>query len=396
MPAVANLVGMGEHERIRRGFWLAMRLLVPITLPLVAGVAVTGPALLRLAYGEDVRRRRPGAAGDARAAAAAADAARQRGHPLRARAACKFIVIAGLVATRRRPRARVRADPEHRRDRRGDRQRRRDPRRRRPVPGARGPPAPARRAAGRPADARACVVALAVAGARRWAGLQLGTVPVAVVTGHARLLRRGADPAAAGRRGRGVAVRRRSATPGRAAPPPPSCAELARDRPPLATCSPGSTTAPPTSPARSRSRPRSPRPACARWPRRRTCARTSRACDVLELAQRVADAAGAAAPGADPARARHRRRGRRAVGAERDRRGAARRQLRRPRHRPAGRDAVRRAAGDVRGPAVPDPRARLPDPARASGAQPVLPARPGSGSCGSSRATCSCSSPRAR
>ena len=53
MPAVANLVGMGEHERIRRGFWLAMRLLVPITLPLVAGVAVTGPALLRLAYGEE-------------------------------------------------------------------------------------------------------------------------------------------------------------------------------------------------------------------------------------------------------------------------------------------------------------------------------------------------------
>ena len=53
MPAVANLVGTGEHERIRRGFWLAMRLLVPITLPLVAGVAVTGPALLRLAYGEE-------------------------------------------------------------------------------------------------------------------------------------------------------------------------------------------------------------------------------------------------------------------------------------------------------------------------------------------------------
>ena len=53
MPAVANLVGTGEDERIRRGFWRAMRLLVLATLPLVAGVAVTGPALLRLAYGED-------------------------------------------------------------------------------------------------------------------------------------------------------------------------------------------------------------------------------------------------------------------------------------------------------------------------------------------------------
>ena len=53
VPAVANLVGTGEDERIRRGFWRAMRLLVLATLPLVAGVAVTGPALLRLAYGED-------------------------------------------------------------------------------------------------------------------------------------------------------------------------------------------------------------------------------------------------------------------------------------------------------------------------------------------------------
>jgi O-antigen/teichoic acid export membrane protein len=53
IPAVANLVGTGEDERIRRGFWRAMRLLVPATLPLVAGVAVTGPALLTLAYGEE-------------------------------------------------------------------------------------------------------------------------------------------------------------------------------------------------------------------------------------------------------------------------------------------------------------------------------------------------------
>jgi O-antigen/teichoic acid export membrane protein len=53
MPAVANLVGTGQDERIRRGFWRAMRLLVLATLPLVAGVAVAGPALLELAYGAD-------------------------------------------------------------------------------------------------------------------------------------------------------------------------------------------------------------------------------------------------------------------------------------------------------------------------------------------------------
>ena len=46
IPAVANLVGTGEDERIRRGFWRAMRLLVLATLPLVAGAAVVGPALL--------------------------------------------------------------------------------------------------------------------------------------------------------------------------------------------------------------------------------------------------------------------------------------------------------------------------------------------------------------
>jgi O-antigen/teichoic acid export membrane protein len=53
VPAVANLVGTGEEERIRRGFWRAMRLLVLATLPLVAGVAVTGPPLLTLAYGAE-------------------------------------------------------------------------------------------------------------------------------------------------------------------------------------------------------------------------------------------------------------------------------------------------------------------------------------------------------
>jgi len=53
VPAVANLLGTGEDERIRRGFWRAMRLLSLMTPPLVAGVAVTGPALLRLLYGEE-------------------------------------------------------------------------------------------------------------------------------------------------------------------------------------------------------------------------------------------------------------------------------------------------------------------------------------------------------
>jgi O-antigen/teichoic acid export membrane protein len=51
VPAVANLMGTGEHERVRRGFWRALRLLAVATPPLVAGVAVTGPALLNLLYG---------------------------------------------------------------------------------------------------------------------------------------------------------------------------------------------------------------------------------------------------------------------------------------------------------------------------------------------------------
>jgi O-antigen/teichoic acid export membrane protein len=51
VPAVANLMGTGEHERVGRGFWRALRLLAVATPPLVAGVAVTGPALLNLLYG---------------------------------------------------------------------------------------------------------------------------------------------------------------------------------------------------------------------------------------------------------------------------------------------------------------------------------------------------------
>ena len=58
MPAVANLVGTGEQDRIRRGYWRAIRILSLLVPPLVAGVAVTGPALLRLIYGERLRRAR--------------------------------------------------------------------------------------------------------------------------------------------------------------------------------------------------------------------------------------------------------------------------------------------------------------------------------------------------
>jgi O-antigen/teichoic acid export membrane protein len=53
IPAVATLVGAGENERIRSGFWRALRLLAFITPPLAAGALALGPAALTLAYGED-------------------------------------------------------------------------------------------------------------------------------------------------------------------------------------------------------------------------------------------------------------------------------------------------------------------------------------------------------
>ena len=53
MPAVATLIGAGELHRVRSGYWRAMRLLLFITPPVVAGAAVTGPALLSLAYGDE-------------------------------------------------------------------------------------------------------------------------------------------------------------------------------------------------------------------------------------------------------------------------------------------------------------------------------------------------------
>jgi O-antigen/teichoic acid export membrane protein len=53
MPAVATLIGAGELHRVRVGYWRAMRLLLFMTPPVVAGAAFTGPALISLAYGDE-------------------------------------------------------------------------------------------------------------------------------------------------------------------------------------------------------------------------------------------------------------------------------------------------------------------------------------------------------
>ena len=55
MPAVATLVGAGELNRVRSGFWRAIRLLAFMTPPVVAGAAVTGPPLISIAYGHDFK-----------------------------------------------------------------------------------------------------------------------------------------------------------------------------------------------------------------------------------------------------------------------------------------------------------------------------------------------------
>jgi O-antigen/teichoic acid export membrane protein len=52
-PAVATLVGAGEHERIRRGFSRALRLLLIVTMPIAAATAALGPLAVRLVWGED-------------------------------------------------------------------------------------------------------------------------------------------------------------------------------------------------------------------------------------------------------------------------------------------------------------------------------------------------------
>ena len=279
---------------------------------------------------------------------------------------------------RRRPRAGVRADPEHGRGRRRDRQRRRDPRRRRARAwcsrsACTGPSS----LAGRAAAARRRSSRCAVAGAS-WAVLLGRDAASAVAAGAlaffvaAFLLRPlSAEDAewlsgALGRRRRARRCRRFRAQN--------RCRMIDLHSHLL----PGLDDGPAERGGLDRARRRGVRRRRARDGRHAAPARglPERATSRRSPA-RVAALQARLNADADRARARHRRRGRRAVGAGRERRGAARRQLRRPRARPAGRDALRRAAGDVRGPAVPDPRARVPDPARAPGAQPVLPERPG-------------------
>ena len=52
-PAVATLLGAGEHERIRRGFSRALRLLLIVTMPIAAATAALGPQAIRLIWGDD-------------------------------------------------------------------------------------------------------------------------------------------------------------------------------------------------------------------------------------------------------------------------------------------------------------------------------------------------------
>ncbi|HEY6836981.1 MAG TPA: oligosaccharide flippase family protein [Gaiellaceae bacterium] len=51
-PAVATLFGAGAHDRIRRGFSRGLRLLLVVTMPIMAASAALGPATLRIIWGE--------------------------------------------------------------------------------------------------------------------------------------------------------------------------------------------------------------------------------------------------------------------------------------------------------------------------------------------------------
>jgi O-antigen/teichoic acid export membrane protein len=55
-PAVASLAGEGARDRIRNGYWRALRLLVFATPPVAVGAAVLGPELIELAYGSEFAR----------------------------------------------------------------------------------------------------------------------------------------------------------------------------------------------------------------------------------------------------------------------------------------------------------------------------------------------------
>jgi O-antigen/teichoic acid export membrane protein len=51
LPAVANLHGAGEHERIRNGYWRAVRFLAALCPPLVVAAAIFGSDLIGVVYG---------------------------------------------------------------------------------------------------------------------------------------------------------------------------------------------------------------------------------------------------------------------------------------------------------------------------------------------------------
>jgi O-antigen/teichoic acid export membrane protein len=51
LPTVANLHGAGEHEKIRRGFWRAVRFLLAVCPPLVVVAAALGADLIGIVYG---------------------------------------------------------------------------------------------------------------------------------------------------------------------------------------------------------------------------------------------------------------------------------------------------------------------------------------------------------
>jgi O-antigen/teichoic acid export membrane protein len=50
-PAVATLLGAGQHDRIRTGYGRALRLLMLVSLPVAAGAAALGPETVRLVFG---------------------------------------------------------------------------------------------------------------------------------------------------------------------------------------------------------------------------------------------------------------------------------------------------------------------------------------------------------
>ena len=51
-PAVATLLGAGQHDRIRSGFGRALRLLLIAALPVMAGALALGPETLKLLFGQ--------------------------------------------------------------------------------------------------------------------------------------------------------------------------------------------------------------------------------------------------------------------------------------------------------------------------------------------------------